>query len=81
MFPATGTLGSGSRKKYSVKRPKTNQSTINMGNAAADTIVPTTAAKATNAQSTAPAKNVRKMSLKAAFLALPECFIQTQVTV
>src|SRR5260221_6973015 len=48
---------------------------MRIGNATAEIIVPTMAANATNAQMIAPAIKESMMSLNAAFLAFPECFM------
>ena len=52
--------------------------TNNAGIATADRIAPMTEATAISPQSTKTAMNVRKMSLKAALLALPEYFMLPQ---
>src|SRR6185369_4389182 len=70
-----GTRAVGSRKKYNVKMQKSNQSTSRTGMATAEKIVPSTEAMAMKAQIAKPAMNERRINLKAALLALPECFM------
>src|SRR5947208_6542431 len=78
---AVGTRGLGSRKKYNVKTEKSSQIMIRAGTAIVERIVPIMEAKKINAQITNPAINERKISLKAAFRALPEYFICLQGTI
>src|SRR5262252_3370531 len=72
---AAGTRGLGSRKKYNVKIEKRSQVISRAGIAIVERIVPIIEAKKINAQITNPAINERKISLKAAFRALPAYFI------
>src|SRR6266851_4237438 len=77
-FAPGGTRGVGSRKKYNVKTENNSQRTISAGIAIVKRMVLIKEPKKITAQITKPAISERKINLKAALVAFPECFMCPQ---